>query len=539
MATATSSSQRKERKHLTLKEKVEVIRKSDTNPKMTLRELAECFSCGKTQISGILKAKDDILTLYEANRSDTLQLTRKRARKSEFSEVNESLYEWYLLATSKNIYPNGPQLSEKAKEIAVKLKKEGFSASDGWLDKWKKRYNIKSKSVVGESGDVSSETVAAWKERLPVITAGYNKEDIYNLDETGCFWKALPDNGFGQRGKKCKGGKQSKQRFTIALIANAAGGKEKPIVIWKSNNPRCFRGMDKSSLPVTYFSQSKAWMTADIFNTILTSWNRKLRAKGRSILLLVDNAGCHPRDAQNKFSNIKLVYLPPNTTSEVQPLDLGIIQNTKVHYRKYFLRYVLSKIEECTNATEVAKSVDVLSAIRWIGKAWDEVKEETIQKCFRRAGVLDEDLNPVSINEDGVDPFADVDAQLQELVAQSMPRSESCSIEEYISGENSLSTCADFDSETWDTDFLESIDTHRNGDDDDEDNDEDDEEVPLPPPKLMNIRAAIDSLEDVKMFLEYHGLVHESSKVHSCIDSLALVALPGKQSDIRSYFRPV
>ena len=80
MTTATSSSQRKERKHLTLKEKVEVIRKSDTNPKMTLRELAKCFSCGKMQISGILKAKDDILALYEANRSDTLQLTRKRAR---------------------------------------------------------------------------------------------------------------------------------------------------------------------------------------------------------------------------------------------------------------------------------------------------------------------------------------------------------------------------------------------------------------------------------------------------------------------------
>ena len=148
MATATSSTQlqRKERKHLTLKEKVEVIRKSDTNPKMTLRELGECFSCGKTQILGILKAKEEILALYEENRSDTLQLTTKRARKSEFSEVNESLYEWYLLATSKNIYPNGPQLSEKAKEIAIKLKKEGFNASEGWLDKWKKRYNIKKKS---------------------------------------------------------------------------------------------------------------------------------------------------------------------------------------------------------------------------------------------------------------------------------------------------------------------------------------------------------------------------------------------------------
>ena len=67
---------------------------------------------------------------------------------------------------------------------------------------------------------------------------------------------------------------------------------------------------------------------------------------------------------------------------------------------------------------------------------------------------------------------------------------------------------ADFDSETWDTDFLESIDTHRNADDDGEDNGKDDEDAPLPPPKLKNIQAAIDLLEDVKMFLEYHGLMH-------------------------------
>ena len=68
-----------------------------------------------------------------------------------------------FLQLPKNIYPNGLQLSEKAKEIAVKLKKEGFSASDGWVDKWKKVYNIKSKVIVDDSGDVNSETVAAWK----------------------------------------------------------------------------------------------------------------------------------------------------------------------------------------------------------------------------------------------------------------------------------------------------------------------------------------------------------------------------------------
>ena len=73
-------------------------------------------------------------------------------------------------------------------------------------------------SVSGESGDVSGETVKSWKERLPELVQGYSKEDIWNMDETGCFWKALPDKGFGMKGKQCKGGKKSKQRVTVAFL---------------------------------------------------------------------------------------------------------------------------------------------------------------------------------------------------------------------------------------------------------------------------------------------------------------------------------
>ena len=65
---------------------------------------------------------------------------------------------------------------------------------------------------------------------------------------------------------------------------------------------------------------------------------------------------------------------------------------------------MLSKVEECTSATEVGKSVDVLSAIRWISKTWNEVKEETIPKCFRKAGLLDADLNLLTRVHD-IDPF--------------------------------------------------------------------------------------------------------------------------------------
>ena len=72
------------------------------------------------------------------------------------------------------------------------------------------------------------------------------------MDETGCFLKALPDRGFGQRGKECKGGKKSKHRLKVAFIVSAAGTKEKPVCTWKSENPCCFKRLDKSVLPVHY-----------------------------------------------------------------------------------------------------------------------------------------------------------------------------------------------------------------------------------------------------------------------------------------------
>ena len=62
----------------------------------------------------------------------------------------------------------------------------------------------------------------------------------------------------------------------------------------------------------------------------------------------MDNAGCHPPEIKDGYSNIKVVFLPANTTSRHQPLDLGIIKNFKVHYRKLFFgMYVVAKIDEC------------------------------------------------------------------------------------------------------------------------------------------------------------------------------------------------
>ena len=125
----------KKKKYLELKKKVEVIKTLQKNPRISIRALGEMFQCGKSQIAHILKNKESLLSMFESNASENRAHTSKTPRKSKYMEVNKALYEWYTLACSKNIYPGGPQLTEKAKQIAACLGKSNFKGSIGWLAK--------------------------------------------------------------------------------------------------------------------------------------------------------------------------------------------------------------------------------------------------------------------------------------------------------------------------------------------------------------------------------------------------------------------
>ncbi len=76
--------------------------------------------------------------------------------------------------------------------------------------------------------------------------------------------------------KACRGGKKSKQRITVAFFVTANGEKEKPVVIWHSENPRCLKRFDKTVLPVAYYSQKNSWMTGELMEAILTKLNSRL-----------------------------------------------------------------------------------------------------------------------------------------------------------------------------------------------------------------------------------------------------------------------
>ena len=64
------------------------------------------------------------------------------------------MWKWFQEVRKRNIPLSGPVIKAKALKYATDLEIEDFKASEGWLDKFKARHNIKFKQISGESASV-------------------------------------------------------------------------------------------------------------------------------------------------------------------------------------------------------------------------------------------------------------------------------------------------------------------------------------------------------------------------------------------------
>ncbi|VDP90278.1 unnamed protein product [Echinostoma caproni] len=102
----------------------------------------------------------------------------------------------------------------------------------------------------------------------------------------------------------------------------------------------------------------------------------------RSILLFVDNAPCCNHAAVS--SNAKLVRLPPNCSSMLQPMDQGVVWSFKCSFRKRLLEYILPLLED--EQLIMKAEVDILMAMHLVKKAWVSVHPHLPVNAFMKAG---------------------------------------------------------------------------------------------------------------------------------------------------------
>ena len=162
---------------------------------------------------------------FETNEPSSKQ---RSARKTGNEEINKLIWEWFKDMSRRKLPISGPMLQEKALQFAKDLGNTEFRGSNVWLESFRKRNNIAFYVKSGEKADVDIVVVEDWKKKLPTLLKGYNPCGIFNMDETGLFFRTTEDKTVHQKGQECSG---SKMRLTISLCTNMVGDKETLLVI--------------------------------------------------------------------------------------------------------------------------------------------------------------------------------------------------------------------------------------------------------------------------------------------------------------------
>src|SRR5947209_4986674 len=172
-----------------------------------------------------------------------------RIRSGQWPDLEKVLFNWQQRIDSQGGFTTGDILREKAQEIWSRLPQYANQPcpefSIGWLDRFKKRHSIKQHTRHGEAGSVLESTEEDIK-ALRAIAGEYPEGDIYNMDETGLFWKMMPSRGLSSQ--SLPGLKKDKTRITLAFCVNATGSDRFPVwIIGKAKTPRALRGVNIST----------------------------------------------------------------------------------------------------------------------------------------------------------------------------------------------------------------------------------------------------------------------------------------------------
>ena len=103
-------------------------------------------------------------------------------------------------------------LFEKGKEITKKLgiSGEDLCFSSGWLEKFKNPHGIRCYKTYGKADSSNKVTLNIEIVKLQKQIELYHPNDVYNIDETGLFFRMEPDRTLASR--RISGRKKNKER---------------------------------------------------------------------------------------------------------------------------------------------------------------------------------------------------------------------------------------------------------------------------------------------------------------------------------------
>ena len=372
----------------TIKQKIEICLKAESNPHMTQSDLATWamheYGLAKppsqTTISRILSSKNDII----ASKEDDFKLVRRRKQTNPL--LRKILTEWITQATWESIPITTPIIQLTAHAIWTRLPKEDKTGNGVFNQKWCshfiKKLNI---NITGDDEDIKQNfgyklnKVWMLDEKVELKTyldnmiqqENYSPKDIFVIDEFQLFYSLPLDQIFDVSSvdKGLQQSHSSNEYSLTALLGCNIDGLEKllPLIVGKYDkfdvSKSSFINLQTASSDVSshhnlmnkitqlynisYKSNTNKWVTSLMFQNYILSLDHKIHSltPHRKILIILDDCSSH-RLVNIRFQNIKLVYLknetchknPYNTSYgsvkfDYLPMNFGIIEEFKIFYR--------------------------------------------------------------------------------------------------------------------------------------------------------------------------------------------------------------
>ena len=302
-------------KHLNEAERCEIIAKLQKINPPSKRSLAREYDVSEGAIRKVWENRDKILE-RSALMSEEAKQNTFRASVGHFTELEDMLYIWVDSMRQANL-PIPPSLAiAKAKNIAssLSISEDDFKASWQWLSRFRVRRGLQKVLLHGEGAEVNKDDPELLEalQGLYAEIDRYDAENIYNMDETGLFFRLLPRYSLlmpNEDVATTRGKKKSKDRISLIVCANATGSHKIPCaLIGKPKEPACVKDR---TWPVKYFNQTKAWMDVTTcwkwFNEVFFPEVKK--HTGHRILLLLDNAPGHFEAFEH--DNVRILFFPP------------------------------------------------------------------------------------------------------------------------------------------------------------------------------------------------------------------------------------
>ncbi len=352
-------------------QKVEILEKLKAGIRVV--DLAKEYNIGLSTVCDIRKYGDEKLVQY---RKDNLfSLTRKTFKAPDFPLLDKALRLWVYQERTRNYTLTDALFAAKALHFFQHLypdTNKPFKASYGYVDKFCKRYEI---SLRNEPSRMYADLAKLDAFIADFHSLGYAPDQIYNADECGLNFRELPVLS------------TSKQSITLLLCANATARHRLPLLVVNNTaRPACFhvntathtRHIDKAALPVRYVHSPNAWITLEIFEQwFQDEFVPRVRAHLSSLhleekaILLIDNCPAHPMKLESPDGKIKALFLPPDSSSLILPMNQGPVAYLKRKYRTNLLRS--SALDE-----SFLKTFSVKSAIYSLANLWRELPEELL-----------------------------------------------------------------------------------------------------------------------------------------------------------------